>query len=90
MNNQGAIIVRPAVRLDAKWLKTDLHRFLCQDGLSELWNEMIRDGEIIGPFSDGIINSAGVVAKKGQLKPIYINITYKIKVIYLRTSFYKN
>lgn len=73
MKKQEAIIVRPEVRLDAKWLKTELHRFLCQDGLAELWNEMIRDGEIIGPFSDGMVNSAGVVAKKGYYYFHYFN-----------------
>lgn len=61
------ITVRPESRLDAKWLKTDLQRFLRRDGLAELWNEMIRDGEIIGAFSDGLMNSAGVIARKGDL-----------------------
>jgi len=65
MNSQLNITVRPEIRLDAKWLKTDLQRFLYRDGLAELWNEMVRDGEIIGSFSDGLINAAGVVAKKG-------------------------
>lgn len=65
MNSQLNITVRPEIRLDAKWLKTDLQRFLYRDGLAVLWNEMVRDGEIIGSFSDGLINAAGVVAKKG-------------------------
>ncbi|KAL2717183.1 E3 ubiquitin-protein ligase HERC2 [Vespula squamosa] len=66
MSSQLNITIRPEGRLDAKWLKTDLQRFLCRDGLADLWNEMIRDGEIIGPFSDGLINRAGVLAKKGD------------------------
>lgn len=66
MSSQLNITVRPEVRLDAKWLKTDLQRFLYRDGLAELWNEMVRDGEIVGSFSDGLINSAGIVAKKGK------------------------
>lgn len=66
MSNQLNITVRPEVRLDAKWLKTDLQRFLYRDGLAELWNEMVRDGEIVGSFSDGLINAAGIVAKKGM------------------------
>jgi len=70
MNSQLNITVRPEIRLDAKWLKTDLQRFLYRDGLAELWNEMVRDGEIIGSFSDGLINAAGVVAKKGILMQI--------------------
>lgn len=66
MAGQFSIAVRPEVRLDSKWLKTDLQRALCRDGLAELWNEMVRDGEIIGSFSDGLINSAGVTARKGS------------------------
>ena len=67
MSGQLNITVRPEVRLDAKWLKMDLQRFLSRDGLAELWNEMIRDGEIVGAFSDGLMNSAGVIARKGEL-----------------------
>lgn len=66
MSSQLNITVRPEVRLDAKWLKTDLQRFLYRDGLAELWNEMVRDGEIVGSFSDGLINAAGIIAKKGK------------------------
>lgn len=67
MDNHQNITLRPEVRLDAKWLKMDLQRSLCRDGLAELWNEMVKDGEIIGPFSDCLINAAGVTAKKGSI-----------------------
>lgn len=66
MSGQMDITVRPEVRLDAKWIKMDLQKFFCRDGLTELWNEMIRDGEIVGTFSDGLMNSAGVIARKGN------------------------
>ncbi|XP_039600637.1 E3 ubiquitin-protein ligase HERC2 isoform X1 [Polypterus senegalus] len=33
-------------RFDSKWLKTDLQRAFSPDGLCELWNEMVKDGEI--------------------------------------------
>lgn len=68
MSIQFNIIMRPEIRLDAKWLKTDLKRILYRDGLAELWNEMVRDGEIVGSFSDGIVNAAGVIARKGMKK----------------------
>lgn len=68
MSIQFDIIMRPEIRLDAKWLKTDLKRILCRDGLAELWNEMVRDGEIVGSFSDGIVNAAGIIARKGMKK----------------------
>ncbi|XP_015429351.1 PREDICTED: LOW QUALITY PROTEIN: E3 ubiquitin-protein ligase HERC2 [Dufourea novaeangliae] len=74
MSVQLDIIVRPEIRLDAKWLKTDLKRLLYRDGLSELWNEMIRDGEIVGSFSDGLINAAGITAKKGESGHYYCNM----------------
>lgn len=67
--------LRPELRLDAKWLKMDIQKFLCRDGLADLWNEMIRDGEIVGTFSDGLINSAGVVAKKGIFVYLFTQIT---------------
>ncbi|XP_020707195.2 E3 ubiquitin-protein ligase HERC2 isoform X3 [Athalia rosae] len=68
------IAVRPEIRLDSKWLKTDLQRALCQDGLADVWNGMVRDGEIIGSFSDGLINSAGVTARKGDSGHYYCNL----------------
>ncbi|XP_076233389.1 E3 ubiquitin-protein ligase HERC2 [Calliopsis andreniformis] len=74
MSVQLDIIVRPEVHLDAKWLKTDLKRLLHRDGLAELWNEMIRDGEIIGSFSDGLINAAGITARKGENGHYYCNM----------------
>ncbi|XP_078045783.1 E3 ubiquitin-protein ligase HERC2 [Augochlora pura] len=74
MSVQLDIVVRPEVRLDAKWLKTDLKRLLYRDGLAELWNEMIRDGEIVGSFSDGLINTAGITARKGESGHYYCNM----------------
>ncbi len=29
-----------------------------------MWNELVKDGEIVTDAGDGLINSAGVVAKK--------------------------
>ena len=54
-------------RLDSKWLKTDLQQAFQHGpgGLSQLWNQMIQDGELTGTFSDGLFNSAGVTARKG-------------------------
>lgn len=66
MSGQLNIIVRPQTCIDGKWLKADLQKFLTRDGLAELWNGMVRDGEIVRTFSDGLINSAGVVARKGD------------------------
>lgn len=65
MNGQLDFVVHTQSRLDGKWIKTDLQQCLNNDGLSLLWNEMIKDGELTGPFSDGILNSVGVTAKKG-------------------------
>ena len=33
-----------------------------------MWNELVKDGEIVTEGNDGLINSAGVLAKKGKIK----------------------
>ncbi|XP_041128227.1 E3 ubiquitin-protein ligase HERC2-like isoform X2 [Polyodon spathula] len=38
--------LNPQARFDSKWLKTDLQRAFSLGGLCELWNEMVKDGEI--------------------------------------------
>uniref|UniRef100_A0A8C3FUU3 E3 ubiquitin-protein ligase HERC2 n=1 Tax=Chrysemys picta bellii TaxID=8478 RepID=A0A8C3FUU3_CHRPI len=35
------------IRFDSKWLKTDLQLAFTRDGLCGLWNEMVKDGEIV-------------------------------------------
>ncbi|XP_038616113.1 E3 ubiquitin-protein ligase HERC2 [Tachyglossus aculeatus] len=48
-------------RLDSKWLKTDLQLAFTRDGLCGLWNEMVKDGEIV---------YTGVeLAQNGELPP---------------------
>ncbi|XP_048453850.1 E3 ubiquitin-protein ligase HERC2 [Rhincodon typus] len=34
-------------RFDSKWLKTDLQLAFTRDGLCGLWNEMVKDGEVV-------------------------------------------
>lgn len=65
MNGQHDIVLRTQTRLDGKWVKTDLQSALSSDGLAQLWNEMVKDGELAGLFSDGLINSVGVLSRKG-------------------------
>jgi len=60
------IVLRIQQRLDSKWVKTDLQRLLDSDGLTQLWNEMVRDGEITGSFSDGLLNAAGITSRRGK------------------------
>ncbi|XP_064637694.1 E3 ubiquitin-protein ligase HERC2-like isoform X2 [Lineus longissimus] len=63
--------LRPQVRLDTKWLKADLQSIFSREGLSHLWNELVKDGEISANVNDGIINAAGVLAKKGETGKYY-------------------
>lgn len=63
MNN---IVLRIQLRLDSKWAKTDLQKALEPDVVYQLWNEMVKDGEITGSFSDGILNAAGITARKSK------------------------
>lgn len=67
--------LRAQPRLDLKWLKTDLQAvFTSSDSLGSLWNGLISDGELTGPFSDGLLNSAGVTARKGELGKYYCGL----------------
>ncbi|KAK7452260.1 hypothetical protein BaRGS_00039741, partial [Batillaria attramentaria] len=58
--------LRPQARLDGKWLKTNIQLALTREGGSELWNELVKDGEVATNTNDGIYNSAGALAKKGK------------------------
>ena len=78
--------LRAQPRLDLKWLKTDLSGiFRSQDDLSCLWNNLINDGELTGPFSDGLLNSAGVTARKGEQGKYYcgLRVTREEKLLEL-------
>lgn len=44
-----------------------------RDGLNHLWNEMMKDGELVtmtGSSNDELVNSAGAVARRG----IYLHV----------------
>lgn len=62
----GGITLRPQPRLDIKWLKSDLQSLLQPDNLPSLYNQMVKDGEVAGPHAEGILNSAGVTARKSE------------------------
>lgn len=66
VNGKIDFVLRTQSRLDGKWIKTDLQQCFGSDGLSLLWNDMIKDGELTGSFNDGLLNSVGVTAKKGK------------------------
>lgn len=57
--------MRPLGRLDRKWLKVDLQSTLNRDGLIQLWNEMMRDGELTRPGIDAYLNANGVPTHRG-------------------------
>ncbi|KAM9264683.1 E3 ubiquitin-protein ligase HERC2 isoform 3-T3 [Cariama cristata] len=48
-------------RFDSKWLKTDLQLAFTRDGLCGLWNEMVKDGEIVYPGTE--------LTQSGELPP---------------------
>ncbi|KAK5650580.1 hypothetical protein RI129_001609 [Pyrocoelia pectoralis] len=67
--------LRPQSRLDLKWLKTDLQTaFHSTDGIDNLWNGLVHDGEIVGSFSEEIINAAGVSSRKGEFGKYYCGL----------------
>ncbi|CAB0009589.1 unnamed protein product [Nesidiocoris tenuis] len=53
-------------RFDGKWLKTDLQETVRRPQLAAAWNELIKDGELFGDFSESLLNSAGALAHKGE------------------------
>ncbi|XP_076028585.1 E3 ubiquitin-protein ligase HERC2 isoform X2 [Oratosquilla oratoria] len=67
--------LRPQPRLDARWLKTDLQSMLQTDNLPSMYNQLVKDGEVAGPFSDGLLNSVGATAKKGESGHYYCGMT---------------
>lgn len=72
-NNVTAL--RPQSRLDLKWLKTDLQVvFRTNGGIDSLWNGLIKDGEVVGSFSDGLVNSAGVTSRRGEFGKYYCGL----------------
>ncbi|KAL1138809.1 hypothetical protein AAG570_008871 [Ranatra chinensis] len=53
-------------RFDAKWLKVDLREAMKRPQLAHYWNELVKDGELFGNFSETLLNSAGALARKGD------------------------
>ncbi|XP_074649618.1 E3 ubiquitin-protein ligase HERC2-like [Tubulanus polymorphus] len=69
--------LRPVPRLDPKWLKTDIRlAFYSKEGLSQLWNELVRDREVLSRNADGIYNKCGVLAKKGDNGKYYCGVMF--------------
>lgn len=44
-----------------------LQEIFGRDGLSQLWNELVRDGEVVVNSNDGLMNGSGVLSRKGML-----------------------
>ncbi|XP_050303138.1 E3 ubiquitin-protein ligase HERC2 [Anthonomus grandis grandis] len=64
--------LRAQPRLDLKWLKTNLESlFYYNENLVNVWNGLISDGELTGNFSPGLLNNAGIMAKKGEFGKYY-------------------
>ncbi|KAL8607282.1 hypothetical protein ACOMHN_047613 [Nucella lapillus] len=63
--------LRPQSRLDGKWLKTNIQACVSREGVSELWNELVKDGEVAPATTEALYNSAGALAKKGSTGNYY-------------------
>lgn len=67
--------LRAQARLDYKWIKTDLQTtFQSPEALQTAWNSLITDGELTGHFCDGLLNCAGVLARKGHNGKYYCGL----------------
>ncbi|XP_059157195.1 E3 ubiquitin-protein ligase HERC2-like isoform X2 [Physella acuta] len=62
--------LRPQARLDCNWQKADIQSCFTKDGLSRLWNQLVKDGELAAGDTN-IFNSAGALAKKGETGKFY-------------------
>ncbi|XP_033111225.1 E3 ubiquitin-protein ligase HERC2-like [Anneissia japonica] len=71
---QSKAILHTQQRLDSKWLKTDIQLVFCIDGLSRLWNELVKDGEVITDNTEVILNPAGAPSKKGETGKYYCGL----------------
>lgn len=83
--------LRARTRLDVKWLRLDLQSvFTSQDTLSSLWNGLINDGELSGPFSEGLLNTAGVIVRKGEQGKYYCGLKVTVQSFSISSfSFYR-
>ena len=61
----GGVTLRCQRHLDARWQQLDIQEVFSRDGLCRLWNQMLTDGELTGAFTDGVLNSAGALARRG-------------------------
>lgn len=67
-------------RFDSKWLKTDLQEALRRPQLAHSWNELVKDGELFGEFSESLLNSAGALAHKGTYIWLYYLVTRILEI----------
>ncbi|XP_026481651.1 probable E3 ubiquitin-protein ligase HERC2 [Ctenocephalides felis] len=57
----------PQSRFDKKWLRIDPQFIIhSEEHLNSLWNTLISDGELVGPFSEGTVNANGGLAKLSE------------------------
>uniref|UniRef100_A0A2K6JV13 HERC2 n=1 Tax=Rhinopithecus bieti TaxID=61621 RepID=A0A2K6JV13_RHIBE len=56
-------------RLDSKWLKTDTQLAFTRDGLCGLWNEMVKDGEIVYTGTESTQNGELPPRKDDSVEP---------------------
>lgn len=80
--------LRTRPRLDFKWLRVDLQTVLqSSDGLIHLWNTLIQDGELAGSYSNGVVNSSGVIARKGESGKYYCGLKVNFLFSFKNRSF---
>lgn len=59
-----------------------------RDDLSSLWNELVKEGEISVSHNDGLINTAGVLARKGNKNRISLKEILNLLQISYKKSHY--
>ena len=41
-------------------------------GLAKLWNELVKNGEVVGSISNGLLNLNGNMSEKGNIEYFFI------------------
>ena len=79
MTLQAELCLCPDISTDAKWSSVDLRNLFDNGGLSSLWNDLVRSGELVSNDSEltgkkSNFRSSVTLGSMGLMKLINLNI----------------
>jgi len=69
MSTKVEFTIKQKTAFDSKWLAVELHEALDENQLTNYWNEMIEDSELIPVDNNSLLHS-----KKGLTCPLKSNV----------------